>query len=393
MSCEHQERLLDLLYGEVGGDEAARLEREVLQCPTCAEQWRSLQGARRWAAMLPLEEAPRAPLEAALRAAEARSAAGRGAGRLRAHRPSGPWWRRWWRPSFAWALTGSLTAALALVYVLGGPGRRPDEGLPSSRPYAPDVTWSPAGAESSSEPAPEATQGPDSTSPVPRDPFPPRSTSGGEGALGGAGGRIQEPVRPPRKRRRARRAPSSSGIRSRSAARGRERGSAPKLGIDALGDRVWGEVARSRASSSDVRSGVSEGARAAPTTVRAPRPASPPPPVATMERRAAPSRAAPRHEGALAEARSLRASGRCVEAISRYRTWRAAHPGHPNWFDASLEQVDCALRLGRIDQAKRLLLELKRRHPHQRARLAPWFERVEAARTRRDRSSSPSGTE
>lgn len=58
MSCSHDERLLDLVMGEIPAEDAAALRAEALECPHCHDALAQLELGAALAARLPMEEPP-----------------------------------------------------------------------------------------------------------------------------------------------------------------------------------------------------------------------------------------------------------------------------------------------------------------------------------------------
>ncbi|MFL5350460.1 MAG: zf-HC2 domain-containing protein [Hyalangium sp.] len=88
-----EDRLLDLVYGELPPTEAQAVESHLEGCTRCSELLADIRGVRTTMAQLPLEPAPDAGLESLLAYAQqaARNAAAGPA-------PKPTWWRRWLVP-------------------------------------------------------------------------------------------------------------------------------------------------------------------------------------------------------------------------------------------------------------------------------------------------------
>jgi hypothetical protein len=175
---EMQERLLDLLYGELPPREARQVEDHAASCEACRAELERMRATRGLMASLPEEPAPE-------RGERILLAAAREAARRRAARP--------WLPRWAWtgALAASLVAVGAVSYRLvavrpGGAGREDPRALMGDSPYAREPR---EGAPDAEAPAKRGGEG---VSPGP--PSPPRS--GGEGR--GAGASLGRPPSPTR---------------------------------------------------------------------------------------------------------------------------------------------------------------------------------------------------
>lgn len=68
MSCSHDDRLLDLVLGEMPAEDAAALRAEALECPDCHEALAELELGAAFAAQMPMEEPP-AAMDAVIMAA------------------------------------------------------------------------------------------------------------------------------------------------------------------------------------------------------------------------------------------------------------------------------------------------------------------------------------
>lgn len=74
MSCSHDERLLDLVLGEIPAEDAAALRAEALECPHCQDSLAELELGAAMAARMPMEEPP-ASMDAVIMAAAREKAA------------------------------------------------------------------------------------------------------------------------------------------------------------------------------------------------------------------------------------------------------------------------------------------------------------------------------
>lgn len=74
MSCEHQDHLIDLVYGELEGARAEALRAEVEACEVCREEFQDLEAAKALADQMPVVEPPTGMRAAILAAAAAKAA-------------------------------------------------------------------------------------------------------------------------------------------------------------------------------------------------------------------------------------------------------------------------------------------------------------------------------
>lgn len=384
MTCEHQHRLIDLVYGELTEPEASELRRQAEGCPECGSELARLEEAKQLADALPLEPLPsrsRAAILAAAREAAKEAETARPPVLLRLVRS------RVWPPL-------AMAAVVLLVVVVGvsySPEQEANELLPVVPEPSPTaevgpaargatttvgaVPPSPAGAPAA--PSPEASSAPAMSpragaSPAPsmadeqgatpaRRPRGPRERTRASTARRQRAAATRSPGAAPApstatlaERDSVRDAPTVGGTpppsveapaaplaAAPSAVRARRRPAAPTGGLPAEERRAdtasegWG-VRSAGAGAAQTEAEIAEAPRSARAEARAPEPA-------------------PMPEVLLRLARSHRARGACATAVSHYADLRRRYPGDPTVPQALLEEADCRRRLGQLTQARALL--------------------------------------
>jgi anti-sigma factor RsiW len=116
MSCS-QDRLKDLLLGELGPGERREAEQHIAQCGACAEEWDRLQITRGALASLREEEPPRRIAFVSDKVFEPK------------------WWQVW--GGFRWAGVAALLALAASIVAHGYISRPPAATIVQSAPVAP----------------------------------------------------------------------------------------------------------------------------------------------------------------------------------------------------------------------------------------------------------------
>ncbi len=132
MACEHDDRLLDLVAGELDGPTAKTLRAQVDACPHCGARFQELERTHRLVAQLPMVTPPADMMSSVLAAARQKVGA-EGVVQARAAEPEpasvGP---GWWAAVVAWvqgfaygpqlAAAGVMLAVGMTVWVLPGEG-------------------------------------------------------------------------------------------------------------------------------------------------------------------------------------------------------------------------------------------------------------------------------
>ncbi|MEM9071313.1 MAG: hypothetical protein AAGE52_22595 [Myxococcota bacterium] len=121
MDCEHRDRLIDLVYGEMEPAEADALRRLVMECAQCREELRELEETKRLADTLPLEPMPLTAHNLIM------AAASEAAAKKKVAPPRKSWWAAlsgWFQGSAAPQIA---MAAVMLVVVAVGVSYSPEE--------------------------------------------------------------------------------------------------------------------------------------------------------------------------------------------------------------------------------------------------------------------------
>ena len=146
-------RMMELLYGELSGDDRAALEAHLAGCPSCAAELATFQSTRAAARRaLDIDEPPARAHQAILRAAAAAVAAKQPKPiEARAAAPQPTFWERW---RARWTLPTFATLGAVAVVVLASKvflepdktvelGRRALQSAPAEAPAAPPVVAEP----------------------------------------------------------------------------------------------------------------------------------------------------------------------------------------------------------------------------------------------------------
>jgi len=421
MNCQNcDERLLDLLYGEIAGPEAEEARAHVRECASCGRSFAQLEAAHRLATQLPEPEPPRA-LDARILAA-ARQKVGAEPARPRAARAgdsdtAGLWAGILrWLGGFAMGPQVAMATIMLLVVAIGLwhlPGRRREptagggtvvqpedhgEAAPSAtlEPAAPlDLDLDPrtgrlrarddeGGGAAEQTAGRERPRGAQAEAPAS-----PRSQAGGEVVNGPlaelAGTRTRQAANVPADVP----AQARAGLPTRPAA---GRNAVPLLEDD--GDVAMGDAVMAQAT------GARQQGSAAPQQAPLPAPTEPAP-TSTLDLRRTEGTTASQapapdtgaytrgmdyyrrndYAGAIRElnrvvadpssgslvpsalhhlARSHRSAGACRSAVPQYESLLRRFPAYGDAPRAMLELADCYRRVGRLSDARTMLLRAQR---------------------------------